>query len=192
MDPQFTRRERLIALVPGRWTSQCARKRMTELSERIMLSRGDYSKMEVISLRNNMMLLMLSKVLLNRGFREQTRNFQDLVATGTICYLHSILLLLQDQRDLHFQSQGAKIDCRILARNSIHKRMVEFSLAHWTITKVLGWFLSIVCTKSQRMNPMKRMDKILRKVWRTLLKNRKSLHPWKSNQQKNLYPRLLQ
>ena len=86
--------------------------------------------MEVISQRNSMMLLILNKVLLSRGFRKQTRNYQDLVATGIICYHHSILLLSQDQRDLHFPFQEAKIDCRILARNLIHKRLVEFSLAH--------------------------------------------------------------
>ena len=86
--------------------------------------------MEVIFPRNSMMLLISSKVLLSRGFKKQTRNFQDLVATGTIYYHHLILLLLQDQRDLHFRFQEAKIDYRILARNSIHKRLVEFSLAH--------------------------------------------------------------
>jgi hypothetical protein len=49
---------------------------MTGLNERIMLLQGDYSKMEAISPRNNMMLLIKSRVLLKIGFRKQTRNFQ--------------------------------------------------------------------------------------------------------------------
>ena len=77
MDPLSTKREHPIVLVPGHLTSQFARKRMTGLNERIMLLRGDYSKMEAISLRNSMMLLILSRVLLRIGFRKQIRNFQD-------------------------------------------------------------------------------------------------------------------
>ena len=77
MDPLSIKREHLIVLDQDHLTSQYARKRMTGSNEKIMLLQGDYSKMEAISLRNSMMLLIKSRVLLKIGFRKQIRNFQD-------------------------------------------------------------------------------------------------------------------